>query len=133
MRFVREQIQWEHNFSSKQRKQIIEKKNRISKLTTQLLVLAAKGILLLTSFVELMGDALDFGDLDAQVTLGLLVQLYGFLQARLNLNVDAFQLFSPLLELPSGSVGLLQVDDEYLNLNIRTCVMHQYFRETYSI
>lgn len=80
-----------------------------------------------------MGDALDFGDLDAQVTLGLLVQLYGFLQARLNLNVDAFQLFSPLLELPSGSVGLLQVDDEYLNLNIRTCVMHQYFRETYSI
>lgn len=85
-------------------------------LTTQFLVLAAKGILLFASLVEFVRDALNLSDLYTQITLGLFVQLYGLLQARLDLDVDTFQLLSPLLQLPSCSVGLLEVDDEDLNL-----------------
>lgn len=65
-----------------------------------------------------MADALELRDLDAQVALGGLVHLDGLLQSRLDLDVDTLQLFGPLLQLPSGAVGLLQVDDENLNLRI---------------
>lgn len=85
-------------------------------LTTHLLILAAKGVLLLASLVELVGYALKVGLLGAEVTLRLLVHLHGLLQARLDLNVDALQLLSPLLELPSCSVRLLEVNDEDFDL-----------------
>lgn len=87
-----------------------------SEHTTKFLVLAAKGVLLLAGLVKLVRDALDLSDLDAEVTLGLLIDLDGFLQAGLDLNVDALQLLGPLLELPSCSIGLLQVNDENFNL-----------------
>lgn len=65
-----------------------------------------------------MADTLKLGDLDTEVTLGLFVKLDGLFQSWLDFNVDTFKLLSSLLELPSRSIGLLQIDDEDLNLRI---------------
>lgn len=66
-----------------------------------------------------MADALQFSLFVAKIPLGLLIQLHGLFKTGLDLNVDALQLFVPLLQLPSRSIGLLKVDDQDLNLEIR--------------
>jgi hypothetical protein len=90
--------------------------NNKSNLTAQFLVLASKPVLLFPGLVELVRHTLQLSLLVAQVALGHLIQLHRLLQARLDLDVDALQLLGALLQLPSGAVGLLQVDDEHLNL-----------------
>lgn len=93
-------------------------------LTAQLLVFAAESILLLAGLVKLVADTLELSLLVAKVALRLLVQGHGLLEARLDLDIHALQLFRPLLQLPSCSVGLLQVDDEHFHLFVmvfRSC------------
>lgn len=85
--------------------------------TSQFLVFAAKSVLLFAGLIKLVADTLNLSLLVAKIPLALFVQLHSFFQARLNLDVDAFELLSPLLELASCSVSLLQVDDEYFDLS----------------
>lgn len=93
--------------------------DRTEKHTTKFLVLAGKSVLLFASLVELVADALDLSDLDAEIALSLFVELDGLLKPGLDLNVDALKLLGSLLELPSCAVGLLQVDDENFDLQIK--------------
>ncbi|MCQ9140760.1 hypothetical protein MZE11_19535, partial [Bacillus amyloliquefaciens] len=39
---------------------------------------------------------------------------------RFDLNIDTLKLLSPLLELASCSIGLLQVNDKHFNLTLQT-------------
>jgi len=74
--------------------------------TRQFLVLPREGILLLTGLVQLVSDALDLGDLGAQVTLRCLIQDDSFIQSGLYVNVDLLQMLNTLLQF-TGSVVCL--------------------------
>lgn len=87
--------------------------------TSQLLVFARKCILLFAGLVEFVVESLEFGLLVAQVALGLVVQLDGFVQSRLQIDVDPLQLFNALLQLPGCVVGLLQINNQNLDLGLQ--------------
>lgn len=77
--------------------------------TSKFLILTDQLILEFASLVELGVGALELLLLVAKVALAGLVQVDGFLEARLQFDVSLFQMFDALLKLPSSSIGLKKI------------------------
>lgn len=90
------------------------------KPTSQLLVFPGQRVPLFPGLLEFVHGALQFLLLVAQVPLRGFANLDGFFESGLGFDVDPFELIYSLLELPSSSVGLLQVDDEDFNFGLKT-------------
>lgn len=87
--------------------------------TGKFLVLASELILQFAGLVQFVVETLDFSLFLAEVALSLFEQLDGLIQTGLQVQIDPLQLFYALLQLPSGIVGLLQVNDENLDFGLQ--------------